>query len=119
MGDRVALSVVGRGAPCARATVGEIPGGGTGDEKSRPKGGEMKSLVEPNGIDHAERRGCGTSQGQLALSHPRISVGRGAPCARATVGEIPGGGTGDEKSRPKGGELKSLVEPNGIEPSTS
>ena len=44
---------------------------------------------------------------------------RRAPGARATEGEIQGGGTRNERSRPAGGELKNLVEPIGIEPTTS
>ena len=41
------------------------------------------------------------------------------PKAVSNRPEIPKSGTRDEKSRPVGGELKNLVEPIGIEPTTS
>jgi len=72
--------------------------------------------VEPDGIVRAEGsgvrlwpRGSGRGWG-TAYSRPLISVRGRARSARSTEGEIARGGTRDETSRPKGGEVECLVD---------
>ena len=72
-------------------------------------------------------RGCGRGGrfegGGAACSRPLILAwGRGGGVVgwpRSTESEIPSGGARNEMSRPKGGETEFLVEPIGIDPTTS
>ena len=122
---RMLLTGSGRLRLWLAASLRELRRHKTPWQASFPTNGRKRSLVEPIGIDHAEGIGCGASQRgskkedgwRSATRSSRREAARPAreqPKVRSKQAE-----PAEKKAARMGGIFDVLVEPIGIEPTTS